>query len=257
MTDYKTIETRADAFNPGRNKFRVGEVLRHGFRVWTRNLMPFTVLSLVLHAPFIVWAALLVAWEADPVLWHRFESWCGLSLHLVNALLSATVTYGVCMELEHRPASFARVIVNGLRRFLPALAVAALAGFAMIAAGLLLVVPGLIVMCMLYVAVPAAVIERPGVIGALRRSRALTAGNRPRIFGLALLVFGFNVIVTLIGHGIAFGFADDGEPLMSVSDLVRSVVFGPLSAALVATTYVLLRRQRDGVDTAALSQIFE
>jgi hypothetical protein len=257
MPDYKTIETRADAFRYRRNTFRIGEVLRRGFWVWARKLVPFTALSLVLHAPLIAWAIVLVAGDAPPEAYQRFSAWNTLLVYLVNSLLSAAVTYGVCMELDQRPASMSRVVATGLRRFLPAAAVTLVAGIAVFGGMLLLIVPGLIVMCMVHVAVPASVIERPGVLGALRRSRALTAGNRLRVFGLILLTLVFNAIVAVTLNGVAFGLGDEAGRMMPVSDLARSVLLGPLAAAMVATTYVLLRRQRDGVDAASLAAVFD
>ncbi len=256
MTEYRTIETRADAFHLRRNRFRIRDVLRRGLGVWGKNLVPFTVLSLVLHAPLIIWAVALLTLDAPLEAYLRFNRWNALGLHVINSLLAAAVTYGVVMELDRRPTTIARVVVTGLRRFLPAAAVTFVAGLATFVAGLLLVIPGIIVMCMVHVAVPASVIERPGVIGALRRSRALTAGNRLRILGLIVLAFVVGMIFTVAVQGVVFGFGPERAYLFPVSDLIRSVVLGPLVAALVATTYVLLRQQRDGVDTSALVEVF-
>lgn len=257
MTDYRTIETRADAFRVRRNTFRIGDVLARGCAVWARNVVAFTTLSLVLHAPLVVWVLALLATNAPPEAYQRLGSWTGLTLWGITSLLSAAVTYGVCMELDRRPTTMTRVVTTGLRRFLPAIAVTFVASLATFGATLLLVVPGIIVMCMLHVAVPASVIERPGVLGALRRSRALTAGNRVRILGLILLTFLATVIVSVTVHAIAFGFGPEHQHQFVVSDIARSVLLGPLVAALVATTYVRLREQRDGVDTTALAQVFE
>ena len=58
----------------------------------------------------------------------------------------------------------------------------------MIGGFFLLITPGVIVFCMLYVATQAAVLERPGVRGALRRSRELTRGHRFEMFGLVFIL---------------------------------------------------------------------
>ena len=53
----------------------------------------------------------------------------------------------------------------------------------------LLVVPGLILACMFFVAVPVAVVERPGVFEALARSGRLTRGHRVPILGVLVATF--------------------------------------------------------------------
>lgn len=239
-----------------RNRFSLNDALRLGFWTWARNLIAFTALSLVLHAPFLLWAGLLRRSDAGADAWHSFSGWNTLGLGVVNALLSAIVTYAVCMELDRRPTSFGSVIGVGLRRAAPAILVAILTSLLTFLATLLLVVPGLIVMCMLFVATPASVVERPGIIGALRRSRVLTAGSRMKIFGLAVLIFLAGLVTMMLVQGLAFGFGDDVDHLMPMAELARSLLLAPLTAAVVASTYVLLRRQRDGVDTASLAEVF-
>ena len=54
-------------------------------------------------------------------------------------------------------------------------------------ASILLLIPGIVVLCMFYVAIPVAVVERMGASDALSRSKALTAGHKMTIFGLTLL----------------------------------------------------------------------
>ena len=236
---------------------RLGEVLRLSFWVWVKNLVPFTLLAVLLHGPLIAWAAALLATNAEPA---RFETFQVISVYgggLVQALLSAAVTYGVVMELDRKPQPIGRIVATGLRRFLPAVAVSIVSALAVFLGSLLLIVPGLIVTCMLYVAVPASVIERPGLRGALARSRALTAGNRVKLFALALLTVVVNLAITTVVYLLVVGVETEGhEHLMSVIELGRSLLFAPLYATVTATTYVLLRRQRDGVAADELAAVF-
>jgi len=59
--------------------------------------------------------------------------------------------------------------------------VALLEMLAIVGGFLLLVVPGIIVSLMLMVAVPVAIIERPGVMASLKRSAALTKGIKGQL----------------------------------------------------------------------------
>ena len=123
--------------------------------------------------------------------------------YLLNILVSAALTYGVVMELQGKRASIGACVSTGLVRFFPALGVGLLTILAVVGGCLLLVIPGIMVACALYIAMPISVIEKPGVMGALRRSRELTTGYKAQIFGLmfllGLMAFGATLIM-----GVAF-----------------------------------------------------
>ena len=49
-------------------------------------------------------------------------------------------------------------------------------------------IPGLIIYTVLWLVVPVAVVERPGIVASLRRSSMLTKGYRWQIFGMVLIL---------------------------------------------------------------------
>ena len=109
------------------------------------------------------------------------------------------------------------------------------------AAGLLLVVvPGLVFATVCCVAVPACVGDRTGVVGAFRRSEALTKGYRWVIFGMWFVAF---VVDSLFWRAIKY--VDSGTDPMAGSGLgegaVGSVLSGvvPLLVEVLAATIVL------------------
>ena len=77
---------------------------------------------------------------------------------------------------------------HGLRIVFPVLGVALLSVLMMMLSAIALVIPMFIVMTMFWVAIPAAVVERPGVIASLKRSAELTTGNRWRVFGIYAVI---------------------------------------------------------------------
>ena len=114
------------------------------------------------------------------------------------------------------------------------------------------VVPGIIVACMLYVAVPVCVIEKAGVFESLNRSGELTRGYRWQIFalwalvtviaGIAQIVLSWFVGVTLWGKLLTFGWQ------------VFAAAFG---AVLVAVIYHDLRVTKEGIDIDSLANVFD
>jgi hypothetical protein len=99
-----------------------------------------------------------------------------------------------------------------------------------------------------FVAVPAAVEERPGPVNALRRSAFLTQGQRWPIFGaifvLGVLNIGSNLITQLVpGVGAVLG------PLAS---LMISGIF----STTCAVVYYRLRSFNESIDVDQISSVF-
>jgi hypothetical protein len=122
-------------------------------------------------------------------------------------------------------------------------------------------IPGIIAACAYYVAVPCAVVEKTGPIESLRRSAALTSGNRVAVFWV-LVVAG--LISAAIGFGAGalgalFDLAGESQALLFAKTLLEWVgsVFQTLIAAVVAAVgYTRLRGLRDGIDAVSLAEVF-
>ena len=104
----------------------------------------------------------------------------------------------------------------------------------------------------LYVAVPAAVCERPGIMGTLTRSFGLTEGNRLRIFALLVGFWGSRIFLKLM----LLDVVGDLQVLL-ISSLLVDFVYSTVGAVLQGVTYSRLRQLRDGISTADLAKIFE
>ena len=105
----------------------------------------------------------------------------------------------------------------------------------------------------LWVAIPVAVIERPGAIASLQRSFALTAGNRWKILGVFLLVLAIVagiVIVVVILAIISWTIA----MLLCLLLYAGLFIFG---AVLVAVGYYKLRVAKEGADIGDIAKVFD
>ena len=133
---------------------------------------------------------------------------------------------------------------------------------------LLCIAPGIWLWGTWAVAVPAMMVERTTVGGALRRSRALVRGTFWRVWGIRALGW---IIATVIGYLIAApfviaGFIVDGNVfsatahsghlpvgflvLAAVGSAVSAAFTTPVRAGIDALLYVDLRMRREGLDIA-------
>jgi hypothetical protein len=247
--------------------FGIGNVLGTGFRIWLKNLVPFVLITAVLYLPVILWG--ISAASGDATLEHakridQFRQMSGLLTNVLNVIVSAALTYGVVMELQGKRASIGSCVATGFGRFFPTLGVGIVVGLAVIGGMILLIVPGVIAMCMFYVAMPASVIEKAGVSAAMKRSRELTDGNKGQIFGLALLLGLMAIGVAFAAGAILLTTPSAGieaylagyERLIYVQ-LGIHVVFGSLSAVMAAVAYYYLRNEKEGTTANELALVFE
>lgn len=247
------------------NRFGIGVVLGTGFRIWGKNLPAFLLIACVVYSPLIVWGLTAASGAGGPTAVETFTRWHGLAEMLLSLFAAAAITYGVVMELQGHHASIGASFATGLARFFPVLGVALLSGLCILLGILLLVIPGIIVFCMLYVATPAAVLERPGITGALSRSRELTRGHKLEIFGLLFLL-------GMINGGIAYAAQElivkgdmDFPELMELATVKRyiyvqlalNVVTGSLAAVMSAVAYYYLRSEKEGTTATELASVFD
>jgi hypothetical protein len=111
----------------------------------------------------------------------------------------------------------------------------------MMLATALLVVPGIIVFLMLFVATPVCVVEQLGPLASMDRSTQLTRGHRWKILGI---------------EGIT-EIADGGVILSAACELMWTAIIGTGYAILAIATYHDLRVAKEGVDTAQIAAVFE
>ncbi len=178
---------------------------------------------------------------------------------VLGSVATGAVTYSVFMRLRGRPASTLTALGVAFKRLLPMIGVALMAGLFMTLATFLLIIPGIIVFCMLYVAVPAVVVERTGVFGALSRSAALTKGYKWSIFGAMVVL----LIVAMVLGGLAGGIGVvlhlflPGSYAFILVTWVVSMIVGGWMAVAAAVTYHDLRVEKDGVQIEDLARVFD
>jgi len=251
--------------------FRVGRVLSRSFSTLFQNIVPFGLLALVISAPPYVYGILFNI----PKSMDLGNPEYGFSLadlivtiaqFLLAYLLTAALVYGTIQHLRGRTVNLGECIGRGLSMILPVIGVA-IVSFLLVAIGFLaLIIPGVIVVTMLWVAIPAAVIERNG-LSALSRSAELTKGYRWRILGLLIvllfILFLLSLPIGAISGIFVISAMNEGGSLstiftvMMASNWVVASFTGAFSAVVYAVSYHDLRVAKEGADTEQIAAVFD
>ncbi|MFI4984473.1 MAG: YciC family protein [Solirubrobacterales bacterium] len=99
---------------------------------------------------------------------------------------------------------------------------------------ILLIIPGLILITIWSVAAPVVVLERPGVMAALARSRELVRGNGWQVFGVILVL---DILVVILASAIELAADSAGSGAGIIVRVIVGVLTAPLSALAAAVLY--------------------
>jgi hypothetical protein len=234
-------------------EFRVGRVLSRSFNLLSRNFLIFFVVATVAALPNV-----LINRGTDRNLSGTTAGALvlGLILTIVLEMLSqAIVLYGAFQDMRGRPVNLGEALRVAFGRLLPIIGVSICVGFGVFLASLLLLVPGLILMTMWYVATPVCVVEQQGAFASMGRSSELTKGHRWKIFGMILLVVFAGGIAQLIT--LALLAQVENSVLTIVGSLIWNGVWGAFYAIFVVVTYHDLRVAKEGVDVHEIASVFD
>jgi hypothetical protein len=183
---------------------------------------------------------------------------------ILGLALSGAVTYGVLQHVRGQAVGTGGIVRAGVRHLFPVWGVSILAGIATLIGLVLLIVPGLILMCRYWVAVPVAVVEDPGASHAIGRSVDLTEGSRWPIFGLLLITGGISIVagvlsVVVVGLTTPEGLAETARSKAygEVAATVLTLPAAALQAVAAAVGYHDLRVGKEGADVDELVKVFE
>ena len=184
----------------------------------------------------------------------------GVALH---GVLLGSVTAVAVGDLNGRRVSAGAALAVGLRLMGPVVAISLIAYVLGTLGLVLLVVPGILLFLRWAVAVPARVVEGPGIKAALGRSAVLTRGHRWALLALVLCY------VLLVGLGIGILVVVDGgfleialavarhDPATIGIQVVTNTLLAALSSAGAAAAYLELRRAQEGGTPENLAGVFE
>lgn len=250
--------------------FRVGTVLGRSISILQQKFIKFMALAFIMWLPNLL---LLLSHAgggqqpsiqpvtpgaaAVPQLPPGFWALIGIVVIgwlFLFALCQPAIIYGAYQTMRGQEFGLGEALGRAVRRIIPVIATAILAGLLIGLGFLLLIIPALIVVTMLYVTVPACVVERLGPLRSINRSTELTKGFRWKIFGL---LFCMGLV------GAASG------AIQQVLQKSLGIVIGGLGGAIVgsaifafqlivyAVAYHDLRVAKEGIDIEQLAAVFD
>jgi hypothetical protein len=262
--------------------FRVGPVLGRGFGLLFKHIVPFGGAAMVMFLPIAAITALVTTtpMAVNTLLW--IVGTAVVLVMLLAYVATAGIAYGTFEALRGGRPRIGSVLRQGFNHFFPVLGVAILTLLALAATilpgtligafggrGLLIVlfllslIPMFMVLTVLWVAIPACVVERPGVTASLGRSIALTKGNRWRLFGIIVILMLVNWGISLASNVVTVplsSFGASATTLAIVGGLVGIVTTGlytALNAVMAAVAYHDLRVAREGIGINEIAAVFD
>jgi len=246
---------------PSLGVFRVGNVMSRAWRLFTGNILFFAAV------PFLSYVIVFVAAMAFMLV----AAFAGFASNvaavtvvgvIVGVLLfmglymigEAVVLLGAFQRLRGEPLRVGEALERAFARLFPLIGLSILWGLGIMIGMVLLIVPGLILLCIWAVVVPACIVERLGVTASMSRSAELTAGYRWQIFGLLVLLGVINWIGSLIIQ-LTLGLA--GSTLASIGSFIWLSGWTGYWNCVLIMTYHDLRVAKEGIDTEQIASIFD
>ena len=177
---------------------------------------------------------------------------------VLGQVITITLIYGTVQSLRGNKVGITEALSQGIGRLPAAIGVALLAGLGIGLGMVLLIIPGLFLMTMWCVAIPAAVIEKAGVGASFSRSSSLTEGRRWRVFGAIVVSWLVTIGITMAIAFALVGASSGGS--MSLVFVVMWVVGAVLQAymsSLSGVLYYFLRRDKEGADIETIASVFD
>lgn len=226
----------------------VGDVLGPTLSLFFKNLWLITKIVFVIVAPFEIFKVVSVTGGAG------FDWPFQLEMYLLgllcNVLIAPALIYSLMKLLQTGTAAGVTESYRwGLSKLWKLSLSAIVAGILVGLGFLVLVIPGLMLMCALYLVYPITVLEDRGLEDTLRRSFSLTNGHRWKIFG-AIIVLGMLLgVMTLtisslplffVYYGIAFG------PISVISAIVVDIIDQGTTVLSLVTYLSIMRTLESG-----------
>ena len=274
--------------------FGVGNVLATTVRIWLRNLPRFFLLTVICYVPIVGWNFLLAIDGLDELVQRLYGRLVNLHPALVPeaasgawivlALFSAAIATCTVSLVRGERVGIWRGLASSLRRA-PWLVGTALL-LRLFTSGVLVLVtilrwePGqymarstptwwivngalwIVLSSVFLGAIPAAIVERRGVLSSLTRAFTLARGERFKVIAVVLVHYVLLVALYMLSWKLVVESADE-TVMLSRFELYSYLRFGleillaSLGAVLAAVVFERLREAKEGPAPTHLHTVFE
>jgi hypothetical protein len=249
MTDVTTVISTVAPVAEG--EFRIGRVFSRTLTLLSRNFPIYFVVAAVAALPSV----LLQHSGADKDTAAALPLLGLLGMVVLGPLSQAIMLHTAFQDMGERRINLSEAMRAALGRWLPLIGLTICVGFGVAVGFILLIVPGVILMTMWYVANPACIVERLGVFASMARSSELTKGHRWAIFGVMILLAIASGVMAAVIKAVLDLTGSTG--LVISGTLAWTALASAFGAIFVVVTYHDLRVAREGVDTRQIAAVFE
>jgi hypothetical protein len=227
------------------DSINAGSVIRRTFNIYLDRASVLLPAAVVVFGITGALSAILVA--VSPALVYASFLISDMAIMLFTAMV-----VGLVDVVQDAPRTSVGGLLLAVRPVLGELIlVGIVAGIGIFVGFILLVVPGLVLATIWSVVAPVVVLERPGGLRALGRSRDLVRGNGWRVF---CVIFVLIFLVGLLASGIDIAANTAGADVGLIVRMVVGIFTAPLGALAGAVLYVDLRRiSSEGSVTSPIS----
>ena len=254
----------------------VGTILGESFSLYFSNFVPMTIVCAVpVIISYVVSFSLLgfpdpaeIAGDpSDPFAYYR-DNGLGLVISTIFSIaiwgfIAAAMT-GMAYDAKvGNPVSVGQGFRAGMSHLVVTALTVLIVYICFVIGLMLLIIPGLLIVAMWFVFIPAIVVEKAG-FGSLGRSAALTKEYRWPLIGL-LILFGLiamvmGIVIGLVSGLAAFGATSGGFSVMMIISMVinavLAIVLYAVSGAMAALTYARLVEIKEGRGMSSLAEVF-
>jgi hypothetical protein len=249
MTDVTTVISTAAPVAEG--EFRIGRVFSRTLTLLSRNFPIYFVVAAVAALPSV----LLEHSGADKDTAAALSLLGLVGMVVLGPLSQAIMLHTAFQDMGERRINLSESMRAALGRWLPLIGLTICVGLGVAVGFILLIVPGVILMTMWYVANPACIVERLGVFASMARSSELTKGHRWAIFGvMILLAIASGVMAAVIKAALDL---TGSAGLVISGTLAWTALASAFGAIFVVVTYHDLRVAKEGIDTRQIAAVFE
>jgi hypothetical protein len=228
------------------------EIVDAGFSIYRAHFATLAAIWVMLLGPFHVAGALIGDSLGSFI--------ANLSGFVMPVAVGATVAV-VSDAMHDRPVSIGSAFGQIAGRSGTLVVVSFVQGLLTFLGMLLLIVPGLVVMCWTFAAPMTVVVERvSGTAGAISRSRQLARGQFWHILGtlaLSWLIVGVLMIAAGFGIGFLVRFVGLNEVIRDVLLAWALILALPVTGAASGVLYFDIRVRNDAYDVERLAQILD
>ena len=235
-------------------RFNIGRVLAVAAGLLFRNFATFTLVKWVISIPSYLFSFWFYSFPIDTqrgyLAAHPGFSVLGMLIGVVlGGVSQAALTYGAIQKLDGHEISVGGCLKRGFALAPKAVVAFFLCYLMVLIPMIFLIVPGLIVAAMLWVYMPAIVVENAGIAQSFSRSRFLTKGHRWQIFGFFMLLAALYIVMEIVIFqtvGMGNLLLAMQKPLVVISLSAISLVLLTYLTLMTAAAYYYLRAEKEG-----------